>query len=173
MSNKITKRTLIVVLLAYVALGIIAGVILYRNGTFSKKDDSITYNFEEDESTGLDIPDVSINSVASAGEPHKVEKPEDLEFYEEPSESSEQTKEYYSFIVNTKVQRLMIRQDPNLLSPILAKMPKGTPGYVLEYGEDWCLVTDGTNQGYSATRYLSLTNLDPDNLPSDYPEEYR
>jgi len=168
-----TKRILLVVLMTYAAVGIMAGLYLYSNGVFAPKDDSVVYHFEEDNSTGLDIPDVSITSVDSLGDSHAQEEPEIVEAVEEEQAPVEDVKKYYSFVVNTEVQRLMIRETPSLFGKILSKMPKGTPGYVLEYGDEWCLVTDGKTVGYSYTEFLSMTELDPDNLPDDFPEDYR
>jgi len=170
-----TKRILTAALLAYLALGIIVGMIFYDKGVFERKNSAIVYNFEQDTSNGLDIPNVSILAENELGDSHDaaetVSANEDTEAQEPVA--TEEAKKYYSFKVHTEVQKLMIRENPSLLAKIIAKMPKGTNGYVLEYGEDWCLVTDGTTKGYSYTEFLDLTELDPNNLPEDFPEEYR
>jgi len=168
--KKNTRRILLVALLSYVAIGIIVGLFLYNKGVFFKKDDDVVYTFEDDDSTGLNIPDVSIVSETPIGNNHVEAEPDTSETEEE---APVEEKKFYSFTVNTQKTILRIRDNPNLFGKVLARMPKGTNGYVLEYGDDWCLVTDGTTIGYSSTNYLVLTELDPDNLPEDFPEDYR
>ncbi len=78
---------------------------------------------------------------------------------------------YYRFTVNTKIQRLHLREAPNLLAGIRDWLPKGTRGYIITPTADWSYVTteDG-RMGYCFNGYLDLTEISRDEYPSEFLE---
>ena len=78
-------------------------------------------------------------------------------------------KRYFSYKVDTKVTILRLREQPSEFAEVKAKLAKGSGGYVLVPGNQWCkVVTSKGNVGYCSTEYLILTEM----TVEEYPEKY-
>lgn len=86
----------------------------------------------------------------------------------EPSETEQQVTVYYAFTVRGEISSLNLRSVPDMDGKILGRlMPKQT-GYVLEYGEEWSLVTTGKKSGYVNNRYIELEEIPEEDFPAEY-----
>ena len=88
----------------------------------------------------------------------------------EPSETGQAASVYYAFTVRGDISSLNLRSVPDMDGKILGRlMPKQT-GYVLEYGEEWSLVTTGRKSGYVNNRYIELEEIPEEDFPAEYKE---
>ena len=86
----------------------------------------------------------------------------------EQSESGQAASVYYAFTVRGDISSLNLRSVPDMDGKILGRlMPKQT-GYVLEYGEEWSLVTNGKKSGYVNNRYIELEEIPEEDFPAEY-----
>ena len=105
-------------------------------------------------------------------EPEPVQESESVqpETETEPSEPEQQVTVYYAFTVRGDISSLNLRSVPDMDGKILGRlMPKQT-GYVLEYGEEWSLVTSGKKSGYVNNRYIELEEIPEEDFPAEYRE---
>lgn len=105
-------------------------------------------------------------------EPEPVQESESVqpETETEPSEPEQQVTVYYAFTVRGDISSLNLRSVPDMDGKILGRlMPKQT-GYVLEYGEEWSLVTTGKKSGYVNNRYIELEEIPEEDFPAEYRE---
>lgn len=103
-------------------------------------------------------------------EPEPVQESESVqpETETEPSEPEQQVTVYYAFTVRGDISSLNLRSVPDMDGKILGRlMPKQT-GYVLEYGEEWSLVTTGKKSGYVNNRYIELEEIPEEDFPAEY-----
>lgn len=103
-------------------------------------------------------------------EPEPVQESESVqpETETEPSEPEQQVIVYYAFTVRGDISSLNLRSVPDMDGKILGRlMPKQT-GYVLEYGEEWSLVTTGKKSGYVNNRYIELEEIPEEDFPAEY-----
>lgn len=103
-------------------------------------------------------------------EPEPVQESESVqpETETEPSEPEQQVTVYYAFTVRGDISSLNLRSVPDMDGKILGRlMPKQT-GYVLEYGEEWSLVTNGKKSGYVNNRYIELEEIPEEDFPAEY-----
>ena len=88
----------------------------------------------------------------------------------EQSETEQPVSVYYAFTVRGDISSLNLRSVPDMDGKILGRlMPKQT-GYVLEYGEEWSLVTNGKKSGYVNNRYIELEEIPEEDFPAEYRE---
>lgn len=86
------------------------------------------------------------------------------------SETEQPVSVYYAFTVRGDISSLNLRSVPDMDGKILGRlMPKQT-GYVLEYGEEWSLVTTGKKSGYVNNRYIELEEIPEEDFPAEYRE---
>ncbi|MBO5278778.1 MAG: SH3 domain-containing protein [Lachnospiraceae bacterium] len=69
-----------------------------------------------------------------------------------PAEEEKQ----YSFITSNRYTILYVRREPSMQGEIIGRLAPGTTGDVIELGEEWSLITDGTVTGYSFNGYLNI-----------------
>ena len=58
--------------------------------------------------------------------------------------------------VTTEQGPLKLRKEPKKSATVLAELERGSYITVLESGEEWCRVDDGTRQGYAMTQFLTI-----------------
>ena len=58
--------------------------------------------------------------------------------------------------VTTERGPLKLRREPKKNAKVLAELERGSYITVLEHGEEWCLVDNGTHEGYAMTQYLTI-----------------
>ena len=58
--------------------------------------------------------------------------------------------------VTTEQGPLKLRKEPKKSAKVLAELKHGSYITVLESGEEWCLIDDGTRQGYAMTQFLTI-----------------
>ena len=58
--------------------------------------------------------------------------------------------------VTTERGPLKLRREPKKNAKVLAELERGSYITVLEHGEEWCLVDNGTHEGYAMTQYLAI-----------------
>jgi len=177
-----SKRTILGMLCLYVAIGIVAIILFYIFGSKASRsgDGNVSYNFLDDGSAGSSVEVAGVTVIGDSGpldvyEEEPEPEPEPEAVTEEPVEEPEPlpTKQFYSFVVTTNINRLHVRLEPNMQSKILNYFDKGKEGYVLEPGDEWSLVTDGKITGYCSNAYLNMTEISVDDLPDYFPEEYK
>nr|DAL18210.1 MAG TPA_asm: putative surface protein family protein [Bacteriophage sp.] len=100
----------------------------------------------------------------------EAEKPGSEQSGSEQSETEQPVSVYYAFTVRGDISSLNLRSVPDMDGKILGRlMPKQT-GYVLEYGEEWSLVTNGKKSGYVNNRYIELEEIPEEDFPAEYRE---
>ena len=86
----------------------------------------------------------------------------------EQAETEQPETVYYAFTVRGDISSLNLRKVPDMDGKVLGRlMPKQT-GYVLEYGEEWSLVTTGKKSGYVNNRYIELEEISEEDFPAEY-----
>lgn len=73
-----------------------------------------------------------------------------------PEEPKPEKKHRFAFVSTNKRSVLYVRAAPSMSGKIIGRLKPGTEGKVLEIGENWSLITDGTVTGYSSNRYLLI-----------------
>ena len=58
--------------------------------------------------------------------------------------------------VTTERGPLKLRKEPKKSAKVLAELERGSYITVLESGEEWCLVDDGSRHGYAMTQFLTI-----------------
>ena len=106
------------------------------------------------------------------------EKPEEMPVQEAESVQSETETEqpeteqpegvYYAFTVRGDISSLNLRKVPDMDGKILGRLMPEQTGYVLEYGEEWSLVTTGKRSGYVNNRYIELEEISEEDFPAEY-----
>ncbi len=102
-----------------------------------------------------------------------VEEPavEEEAVQEEPVEE-EPSLRYFTFETNTQTANLRLREKPLLDSTVVSKLKKGSKGYVLKPGNQWCkVVTEYGLEGYCSTEYLILTEVTAEDFPEEHVEK--
>ncbi|MBE5826541.1 MAG: SH3 domain-containing protein [Butyrivibrio sp.] len=79
---------------------------------------------------------------------------------------------YFRFKVSTSVHALNVRTEPGVGSEVRYQLEKGTEGYILKPGNEWCLVAVGDDlRGYCSTEYLDITEISKEEFPEDLRNE--
>ena len=92
------------------------------------------------------------------------------EVEEEPAEEEPELR-YFTFTVTTEAHNLRLREEASGDSRILTKFRKGTTGYILKPGKEWCKVyTQTDDEGYFYTGYLILEEVTKEDFPEDLQE---
>ncbi len=86
----------------------------------------------------------------------------------EPSEPAEEAPKYYSFITVNHDTILNMRIAPDIDSKSIDRLDPGTKGYVLEIGDEWSYVGCDGRTGYCSNEYLSLTEIQKEDIPEAY-----
>ena len=86
----------------------------------------------------------------------------------EQSESGQAASVYYAFTVRGDISSLNLRSVPDMDGKILGRLMPEQTGYVLEYGEEWSLVTTGKRSGYVNNRYIGLEESPEEDFPAEY-----
>lgn len=170
-----SKRTVVAMLCLYVVVGIVAMLLFARYGSkiSNSNSSSVQYTFEDDGKAG---DAVDISNVKVIGESGALEEPEEVVEAEPeptPEPTPEPEKVYYKFKVATSIHHLRVRKEPDMDATILYYFEKGEEGYVLQNEGEWSLVSDGKRTGYCSNEYLNLTEIEKEDLPEFFPEEYR
>jgi len=170
MKNDKSKRTIFALLCLYIAIGIVVVILFSVYGSkISRHRLEVEYTFTDDGKVGEHLEADSVNVIGESGA--KEEAVEEV-VVEEP-ETVPQEKVFYKFTVTTEIHRLRIRRDPSLLGIIIGHLEKGEVAYVLEKGEKWSYITNGTYIGYCSNEYMDMTEISIDELPDYYPDEYK
>lgn len=103
-----------------------------------------------------------------------TEKEPDTE--EEPAAEAETQSQveikYYTYTTDTMETSLRLREQPSTDAEILAKLPKGSKGYILKPGNEWCYcVTSDGNTGYLFTRYLIAKETSKNSFPKEFQDK--
>ncbi|MCR4909369.1 MAG: SH3 domain-containing protein [Lachnospiraceae bacterium] len=117
-----------------------------------------------------DEGNITVQSGVLAEPSETAESPDitEEEPSEEPSEKTE-SKKYYRFKTINTEGGLRIREEPDVNSKSIYRLPPGSEGYVLELGDDWSYVAAEDHVGYCSNEFLSLTEIPEE----EYPEELR
>lgn len=176
------KKQFVLMISFYLIAGIITCIVFFTNSGYFTRGSFVFYKFDDVPAiseSNIEISEVSSSVIGNAGdEEAEIEATQETLEPENVSEDTaeevtEDKKHYYAFKTINEVQGLRIRTEPSLDASIISKMKPGSVGYVLVLGDEWSYVTDGKHVGYSANEYLELIELDADNLPDDFPKEYR
>lgn len=79
---------------------------------------------------------------------------------------------YFKYTTCTTKTVLNFRKEPSEDSKIMYKLAPGTPGYVLQPGNEWSMVVvpQYHETGYCATEYLDLVEITKEDFPEEYAE---
>jgi len=173
---EVKKWTIIGMLCLYLALGLIAILVFYFNGSVITKKSDVEYSFFDNGSLSNDVDVKSVNVLGESGA--MIEQAEEVDTEEEPVATIEEEpalpeKKFYKFKVTTQVNRLRVRKEPSDQAKILNYLDKGSEGYVFEVGDEWSLVSNGKVEGYSYNEYLDMTEVSLDELPDYFPKQYK
>lgn len=175
------RHTLQKVVVIYLVAGLLVALLYLLYGKY--RFDNINYGYEfADQSSDTDV-EASIESTVELGA-DGTESEADTDTTdntvavtdtsnEDNTTSDEDQKHYYSYKTTNRYNQLRVRKGPDLNATILYRLAPGATGYVLEKGDSWSLIRTDKVDGYSSNSYLSFTELDKDNLPEDFPEDYR
>lgn len=86
----------------------------------------------------------------------------------EQAEAEQPETVYYAFTVRADISSLNLRKVPDMDGKILGRLMPEQTGYVLEYGDEWSLVTTGKKSGYVNNRYLELEEISEEDFPAEY-----
>ncbi len=75
---------------------------------------------------------------------------------------------YYAFTVRGDISSLNLRKVPDMNGKILGRLMPEQTGYVLEYGDEWSLVTTGKKSGYVNNQYIELEEISEEDFPAEY-----
>lgn len=98
----------------------------------------------------------------------EAEKPGSEQSGSEQSETEQPASVYYAFTVRGDISSLNLRSVPDMDGKILGRLMPEQTGYVLEYGEEWSLVTTGKRSGYVNNRYIGLEEIPEEDFPAEY-----
>lgn len=130
------------------------------------KHETVTEEVAPEPAAEPPVVEDTMASIAEASvepEPEVVQEPE-------PEPEPEPQIRYFSYKVDTTVTILRLRESPSEFSEVIAKLAKGSTGYVLQPGNQWCrVVSSKGNTGYCSTDYLILTEM----TKEEFPEKYR
>ena len=160
------KKRMIGTISAYLGFGMVAMVVLFNNTSILGRNHAI-YNLTGDVISSGEIDIKGFNSV------EVLDEPEDDSLNDAESTSDEPEKMFFKFMVTTRVHNLRIREAGSLTAKVIGKMPKGVTGYILEVGDEWSLVKYDDIIGYSNNKYLDIVQIAKEDLPEDFPEEYK
>lgn len=175
------RHTLKKILIIYFIAGLLVALLYYLYGQYNSND--INYGYEFDDVAANSDLSASIESFSEIGdteqEPLETEDAVDTEdtlenqIIVDGDNVQVDEKHYYTYKTTNRYNRLRVRVEPSLDGEIIYRLAPGSTGYVLERGDDWSLIRTKEVDGYSSNSYLSFTELDKDNLPGDFPEEYK
>ena len=119
-------------------------------------------SLEKKEEEAEEVP-----SEPAKEEPEEEPAEEVEEVEEEPEEEAPELR-YFTFTVSTEAHNLRLREEASGDSRIITKFRKGTTGYILKPGKDWCRVyTQTDDEGYFYTGYLILQEVTKEDFPED------
>lgn len=107
-------------------------------------------------------------------EPEQEKEPEqEAESVQPETETEQQGTEqqgsvYYAFTVRGDISSLNLRKVPDMNGKILGRLMPEQTGYVLEYGDEWSLVTTGKKSGYVNNQYIELEEISEEDFPAEY-----
>ena len=183
---KSTSRILLIMIAVYIIIAVLAFLLLNGNlSVFSRDSSSLGAQPAKLTQTvvgGADQVSTADNGAskivpepdpepapAPEPEPAPVAEPEPEPAPVADTAASEPVLRYFTFKTSTSLQNLRLRRTPSLSGEVLAKLKKGTPGYVVQPGNSWCrVVLENGSVGYCATEYLTLTETTEDAYPEDF-----
>ncbi len=160
MKNFIISKTEYPFLLAlafYTLAGVIA--LCLFTGRREPPAPAVSAALEEEPDTLYDIRPQLTETPKAEPEPEPiVSEPEPApEPESEPADT--QPEHYYAFTTVTPVRKLHVRTAPSLDAKIIARLPKGTTGFILEPGEKWSKVQTPDVTGYCYNKYLEIREI--------------
>ena len=175
--RKAKKKRLIITLILYAAAGMATIFIFYKNGSYIRNREDIVYNFEDAQPPAdLTIQEtIVIEDEQTDGQDsgQASDEQEDADASDDQQNAEETVKHYYTYTTVNYTNGLRIRETPSVQAKILGSMEPGTTGYVLEDGDYWCLIRYEDVTGYCFRSWLQLTEIPEEELPEDFPQEYR
>lgn len=138
----------------------------------SISDDSVSENAVSEDLVSEDL--VSENLVSEnteSGESvseNSSEDDSDTGEEEAAKDEAAHSGKYYTFVVNNPTLSLNVRSKPSRNASKVGEFINGTPGYVLQYGSEFSLITNGVVTGYALTKYLVLTEIPEAAFPAAF-----
>ena len=172
---KNNQNTVAKIVIIYVVAALLIAFIYMCFGRYSGLNANPAYSFD-DSVANKDVKAL-VSSVTELGDDGAALAGADAETIDSSVSSSEiigsAEKKYYSYTAINRYNKLHVRKEPSMKGEILYKIAPGTKGYVRDRGEGWSYIRTDKCDGYSNNAYLEFTELDKDNLPSDFPEEFK
>lgn len=166
------KGLIIAVLVLFLVSGVAACIFKqYRDGQESGPAPVYVNQDRESQPQATEKPEeTQEQKPEEKTETEPVQETESVQPETEPeqSETGQAASVYYAFTVRGDISSLNLRSVPDMDGKILGRlMPKQT-GFVLEYGEEWSLVTTGKKSGYVNNRYIELEKIPEEDFPAEY-----
>lgn len=118
----------------------------------------------------VEEPPVVEDTMAAVADASVEPEPEQEVEPEPEPEPEEPQIRYFSYKVGTAITILRLREEPTEFGEVKGRLAKGSTGYILVPGNQWCkVVTSKGNVGYCSTEYLIFTEM----TEEEYPEKYR
>lgn len=180
-----SRNTVKKVLAIYLIAGVIVAIMYMGYYSHVRKAEDVTYVFEDvvanedvsvtiEDTEELGVPEAPV-AEESNDEPVYVFD-DDIKAADEATDADTDDFDedaYYRYTTTNRYNRLNVRKDPSTSGEIIYKLPPNSSGYVLERGDKWSYIRTDKVDGYSSNSYLAFEELDKDNLPEDFPEDYR
>ena len=182
-----SRNTLKKVIIIYVIAGILVAFLYISFGKYLGVHKEVNYEFDQaviNQSLSASIETTTELGKAYTGDDESAsedgatdeiseEAANEIIIDSESDESVGSDKHYYKYRTTNKHNRLRVRKEPSTDGEIIYKLAPGATGYVLSREDGWSYIRTDKCDGYSSDAYLTFEELDPNNLPEDFPEDYR
>ena len=173
------KGFIIAVMVLFLASGVAACIFKqYRDG--QENEPAPVYVNQDRESQPQTTEKPEEPSLEAKEEKPEEELEQEAESVQPETETEQQETEqqgteqqgsvYYAFTVRGDISSLNLRKVPDMNGKILGRLMPEQTGYVLEYGDEWSLVTTGKKSGYVNNRYIELEEIPEEDFPAEYRE---
>ena len=166
------KGLIIAVMVFFLVSGVAACVVRqYRDGQENEPAPVYVNQDKESQPQTTEKPEETPEQNSEEAPVQEAEsvQPEPETGTETEQEEAEQPETvYYAFTVRGDISSLNLRKVPDMDGKILGRLMPNQTGYVLEYGEEWSLVTTGKKSGYVNNRYLELEEIPEEDFPAEY-----
>lgn len=169
-SRNVLKKVIIIYLVATL---IVVFCYLHSNKR-NIKNQPITYEF--DDTASLDDSKLTIDSAKEMGEVNEeilADENADDAIAADVNDTVDSGKKYYKYTTTNRYNHLRVRKGADESEEIIDRLSPGATGYVLEKGDKWSLIRTPKVDGYSSNSYLMFEEISKEELPDEFPEEYK
>lgn len=173
-----SRDTLKKVLIIYIIAGALVALIYIQLNQYKAQKKEVKYAFSQEvdnDNIKMYIDDTKEIGTEPDNDNLSDQDENVVTTADTASDEQSQTgdKKFYKYKTTNRYNQLRVRKGPDTSEPIVDKLPPGAVGYVIEKGDEWSYIMTGRVEGYSSNSYLSFDEIDINELPDDFPEEYK